>query len=47
MHHMHLPLEARVALHCRYFDALLAAIWVYHSVAGAQRIRALAVASEN
>ncbi len=46
-HHMHLPIERRIKLHSRYFDAILAGIWAYHSMDGALRIRAAALASEN
>ena len=45
-YHSHLPIERRIKLHSRYYDAILAGIWAYHDVSGACRIRAIAM-SEN
>ena len=46
-YHSHLPIEKRIKLHTRYFDAILAGIWAYHDMDGALRVRASAMASEN
>ena len=46
-HHSHLPIEKRIKLHTRYYDAILAGIWAYHDMSGALRIRAIAMASDN
>ena len=45
--HMHLPIADRIKLHSIYYDAIVAAIWAYHEVAGTQRIRTLTLISEN
>ena len=46
-YHSHRPIAERIRIYQQLYDSLLAALWAYHSVSGALRVRQIAMASEN